>query len=324
MSYSKIHLYDTTGVKITRGPNLSDVVICNMVFDAMPGLYAFSVDAFVEDDAPIYEALNFPIDAAGIPELEALNRLNDYETSIYTWSSAPYRSLCAELGLDPDEGRVPFFAGYDEIGNRLLDRQADFTGSQPSEHARNAIRSLLFALHRSDKRQGVSIIEDICGRVRDNDKDRGLITEAQQSVRQLWGRGDVEITFLPDAKFQQPVFRPKGLKPSTDLSLINWDEHSYWNTGGIAIRPYNPSVIEELVLQKLARDFGVEVIRPGTAQTYMNGEGSFWARKFETAAMADAFPATDIPTWQYLNWIRRREGLNAMVRTARTSIFQSA
>ncbi|MCI5040746.1 hypothetical protein WG622_17205 [Cognatishimia sp. D5M38] len=324
MTFSKIRLHGTTGVKLSRGNGLSDIAICNIVSDAMPALQVFEVGALVEDDTPFYDLLNFPIETAGIPALEALNRLNDYQTSIYTWTSAPYRKLCADLGLDPDEGRTQFFEGYETLGNKLLLRLADFTETQPTEAARNAIRALVFALHRTDKRLGTSIIEHTCNQITETDRDQNLIMNSLRAVQSLWGIKDIEVTFLPDRQFQKAVFRPKGLKPSTDLSMVNWDEQCYWNTDGIAVRPEHPSIIEELVLRKLEEDFGVCVVLPGTARTYMRDEGAYYARKFADLAMPEDFPAQHVSLWRYLNWLRRREGLSAMLRVARTFIFQTA
>lgn len=323
MTYQTTRIFGTTGAIVPRGGNRSDVIVCNMVVDAMPCLQVFKVDVFADDNQPIYNPLNSPIKTGGTPVLRRLNKLNTYETSIYTWDTAAYRGLCNELGLDPDEGRPPFFVGYEELGAELLLRQADFTNTAPSEYARNAIRALIHALHRSDKRLGISIIDGICNWVGQNDGDYDLIKEAQDAAHTLWGDSDISITFLPSAQFQQVQFRPRGLKPSSDLSLVNWDEHSYWNGAGIAVMPGEPSIIERLVLEKLERDFAVTIFSETAARTYMREEGAFWACKLQGAAISEAFPPARVSTWSYLNWVRQQDGLKTMLRTAGRQISKA-
>jgi hypothetical protein len=316
MTYQATRIFGTTGAIVPRGGNRSDVIVCNMVVDAMPCLQVYEAGALEEDNEPVYDPLNIPMETGGNPTLRRLNELNTYETSIYTWDTAAYRGLCNELGLDPDEGRPPFFVGYEDLGAELLLRQADFTHTAPSEYARNAIRALIHALHRSDKRLGISIIDGICNWVGQNDGDYKLVKEAQDAAHTLWGDSDISITFLPSADFQQAQFRPKGIKPSSDLSLVNWDEHSYWNDAGIAVIPNEPSIIEWIVLEKLEHDFGVCLFSESVARFYMQGDGAFWARKLEGAAISEAFPPARVSTWSYLNWVRQQDGFKAMLRTA--------
>jgi hypothetical protein len=323
ITYQTTRIFGTTGAIVPRGGNRSDVVVCNMVVDAMPCLQVFEGHAFEEDNEPIYDPLNIPIETGGNPALRRLNELNDYETSIYTWDTPTYRGLCNELGLDPDEARPPFFAGCEDLGAELLLRQADFTHSAPSEYARNAIRALIHALHRSDKRLGIPIIDGICHWVGQNDGDYDLIKLTQDAVHAIWGDSDISITFLPSADFQQAQFRPKGIKPSSDLSLVNWDEHSYWNGAGIAVMPDDPAIVERLVLEKLERDFGVCLFTESAARNYMREEGAFWARKRQGAAISEAFPPARVATWRYLDWVRRQDGIKAMLRTAGLQILKS-
>ena len=324
--------------KVPRGAGHPDVFVSNTSIDGMPCLLVYPECPEIGDahvvtlPVPLEGAMANPrntelkersksrlSEAKGrefdlnetwnrfdVPIIARINALLDSETSYYTWETKEYRSICRELGLDPDEGRPVFYKGCEHFGTALQNRLCDFTENGPSENARNVMRLLVNCLYNSGKRHTMQGIEGLMSEtLTASDRDYQLIRQALAKGLKIWGRTGPEITFLPDQHFHQSRFFAKGLKPSADLSLVNWEAGCYWNRPGTAVMPDDPTITERLVLEKLTRDFDVTILSSAEANAYMQADGACWAHMYEGAELSAKYPAATVSKEALEAWMTR-------------------
>ena len=232
-------------------------------------------------------------------ELAEAHALLDRITTLgpYHWDTPAYRALCADMALDPDQGRPRFRPPYEALAEELLHAAAARFGEETDEgRAIGDTTEIMFDvldLMRADLRPTPSLLDDTRRRWREinpaalpqsNEVARLVFSDEllhvsadQQFANDKVGMQLTTIDFLPSrhgSGFSGSIYGFYG-----EYEADGWVAGPYNDLHGIAVEP-DPEALEasawlRVVRRRLAEQ-GIIFIPQSKVQDYLDSEGAYW------------------------------------------------
>lgn len=232
-------------------------------------------------------------------ELADAHPLLDRMTTLgqYHWDTSSFRALCADMALDPDQGRPLFRAPYEELTEALLRGAAERFNEEPQDfHPLGLTTEIMLDvldLMRADLRPNPSLLDRARRRWTEIDPARLhqgrevarlvfsdellRVSAYQQFANEQIGMQFATIDFLPSrhgAGYCASIYGFYG-----EYEADGWVSGPYDDLHGIAVEPdaeaLDSSAWLRVVRCRLAEQ-GIIFIPQNKVRDYLNTEGAYW------------------------------------------------
>ena len=200
------------------------------------------------------------------------------QTGGFLWDVPAYRSLCVDLGFDPDRGRPIYKAEDVDVVLRLRDA---LKWTQGGGRKTSLLAYDLLELLRTNERPEFQAFERCREAFRDwsTRRPKRLFREAFERI-DLDRIGSstsvgVGITFLPS--WEGTGFTSTISLWAPGCESDGWSRR-YSNLRGVAVRPGKRDLMIDVAVRRLTEQ-GVVFLSPNEARAYMDGEGAYWSAR---------------------------------------------
>lgn len=219
----------------------------------------------------------------------------------FLWDEPAYRSLCVDLGFDPDRGRPVYEPEDADIVLRLREAAKDAR----SEGMRlDEITFGLLELLRTNERPQFRTYErcqEILG--------HWTFRQPKTLFEEAFERIDVSRIGSSTSIFREITFLPswEGTGFTSTIELWGWEcEHDGWSQlyrdlRGVALRPVDGDLMTNVAVQRLA-DQGVIFLSPDEARAYMDGEGAYWSGRQGFAIYPEELAPRQLTSREKFTW----------------------